>query len=76
MFPSHKILLLLWNVSQSRFFLLLFCMRDVILSLSSTTRLDNMYGNSKVLNYANDSKKEKSMKLHMKGLNDRTKSAI
>lgn len=52
-------------------------MRDVNLSLSATTLLADMYGNSEDLNYANDSlKKKKGGKLHMKGLNDRTKSAI
>lgn len=59
MFLSHNIFLLLSNISQSHVFLLLFCMRDVNLSLSATTLLADMYGNSEDLNYANDSLKKK-----------------
>lgn len=54
-FLSHNIFLLLPNISQSHFFLLLFCIRDVNLSLSSAILLADTYGNSKDFNYANDS---------------------
>lgn len=71
---SHNIFLLF--IKYLSLLLLLFCVKDVNLSLSSAVLLADVYGNFKNFNSAKDLKKKKGGKLHMKGLNDRTKSGI